>query len=88
MPRGGRLDAHSVGVGDLHRRPGGDDLEGLAEFVRVRPEAQLIADFLRAADPYPPKATAALRRWAERLGAAERRAPRPAAGRAVNGGTA
>lgn len=40
------------------------------EFARARPEAQLIGDFLRAADPYPPRASAALRRWAERLGAA------------------
>lgn len=33
MPRGGRLDAHAVGVGDLHRRPAGDDLERLADLA-------------------------------------------------------
>ena len=40
------------------------------EFVRARPEGQLITDLLSAADPYPASASSALRRWAERLGAA------------------
>lgn len=40
------------------------------EFVRARPEGQLIADLLAAADPYPPSESSALRRWAKRLRAA------------------
>lgn len=40
------------------------------EFARARPEGRLIADLLAAADPYPLSASSALRRWAERLGAA------------------
>jgi hypothetical protein len=40
------------------------------EFVRPRPETQLITDLLRAVDEFPPASTRVMRSWASRLNSA------------------